>query len=153
MSYVKICSNCGSENEKENHFCLRCGRGLSNQDLQPIQVYSNSEITYSPARTNNYRWIRLLAGIFKWLAIISFIGSLFSVVGVNVIMNRVGSDSVYAILPSYAILSFYAIALFSGLFFTSMFALLSEGINLLVDLEANTRQTAKTLERLLRSQD
>lgn len=150
MSYVKMCPNCGSENNGENRFCIKCGNELPEQKLQTNQSYSDSEITYSPSRTNNYRVTRLLSTLFKILAWV-FLGlTILSIIGAIVIYNES-----YSYYNNYTLGPDFYLAVFTVLVTLPLaptFALLSEGINVILDTEANTRQTTKTLERILRSQ-
>lgn len=111
---------------------------------QVEQTLLSSEITYSPSRTNNYKTIRILSGIFRGLAVLSLAAGILATLGLMSALTSRDSDG-SALL--------YGMGVFNGLLFAAWFALFSEGINLFVDLEANTRQAAKTLERLLRTQD
>lgn len=154
MSYIKICPNCGSKNDGKSRFCIKCGNELPEQNLQtnqlPNQPYSNSEITYSPSRTNNYRATRFLSALLKLLAWVFFVLTILSIGGAILTYgDSYTSYNNYTLDPYFYL---YVFAAFVTLPMSPIFALLSEGINVILDIEANTRQTAKILERILRSQ-
>lgn len=106
---------------------------------------SEDEVQYSPSRTNNYKTIRTISTIFKVLTWIS--------VGLSVIaaLGALGSLSSSYYGPGA---DFYLslVFVFYGLASAVVFAFLSESVNVILDIEANSRQTVKALERILRSQ-
>jgi hypothetical protein len=117
-------------------------------------------ITYSPARTNNYKVLRNLSSILKVAAWLSGIGSVSIVLTVlaaliiatGTVISRYGSN--YDFSWIWILGGFLGSFLFvSGVVSTLLFAFLSESVSVMLDVEANSRQAAKTLERLLRSQD
>lgn len=109
-----------------------------------------SEMKYSPSRTNNYRTTRLLSMLFKLLAWVFLLLTGLAVAGAVFIYGES-----YTYYNNYQLgLEFY-MAVFGVILTLPMspiFALLSESINVILDTEANTRQSATTLERILRSQ-
>lgn len=144
---VKICPSCGSKNDGRSRFCLKCGDELPEQESQTNQIHSNNEITYSPSRVNNYK---LTKGISTFLKMISFVSAGIAVISVGGAMDAYnssgyGGPGVEFYLSLISVFSNFTVAIF--------FVALSEGINVILDIEANSRQTAKTLERLLRSQE
>lgn len=114
-----------------------------NPDIATLLV--NDQITYSPSRTNNYKFIRFLSFSFKMLVLL-FLG--FSVLSGLVAFRWF--ESSYSTMTLDVALAIFAT--FLNIQFAAICAILSEGINVVLDTEANTRQAAKTLERLLRSQ-
>lgn len=119
--------------------------GILDEKPQKGQILSINEITYSPSRTNNYKTIRGISTVFKGLAWLSVGVAVLSVFGaidaLSNMRNGPGADF-------YVSLMFIFYTLSMAVFF----AFLSEGINVILDMEANTRQTTKVLERLLRTQ-
>ena len=110
----------------------------------------SDEITYSPSRTNNYQTTRLLSSLFKVLAwvllVLAILSALFAITAYQGSYNYYSGNSL-------GLEFFFAVfSVFLNISMSATFALLSEGINVILDTEANTRQTAKTLEHLLRSQ-
>lgn len=143
---VKMCPSCGSKNDGRSRFCLKCGDELPEQDTQANQL-SNNEITYSPSRTNNYKTTKGISSFLKLIAWLSVGAGVISALGALSSFDSGGFGG-----PG---IEFYVslISTFSNFTVAIFFAALSEGINVMLDIEANSRQTAKTLERLLRSQE
>ena len=160
---MKKCPNCGLLHDNNVEIC-DCGQSLAavggiskgggisvvgstetynhSTSYSPSQV--SDEITYSPARVNNYTTIKTVAKLFQGGAILAGLLAIWS------LFNAIGAYE-----PRYG----YSVELFIfGFFFAAgaatalVFAFLSESINVFLDVEANSRQTAKTLERILRSQ-
>lgn len=147
MSYIKVCPNCGSKNEEKSRFCLKCGNELSDQKLETNQTQSNSEITYSPSRTNNYKTIRAISTVLKGLALLAVVAAALSALG------ALGSVDELFRRNSFGGGFYLSLTgVFINIAVATILAFLSEAINVILDIEANSRQTAKTLERLLRSQ-
>lgn len=130
-------------------------RQIGKQVSQSIAAYQGenstmSEIKYSPSRTNNYRTTRLLSLLFKLLSWVFLVLTGLAVAGAVFIYGES-----YNYYNNYQLgLEFY-LAVFAAILTLPMspiFALLSESINVILDTEANTRQSAQTLERILRSQ-
>lgn len=119
---------------------------------QVSQKPLSDEITYSPSRANNYRTIKSVAFLFYIGAIISFVLGAFSLFGiVTAFENAVVSFEQYGV-PS-ADVFIYGFFFMTAMSISLVFVFLSESVNLFLDIEANSRQSAKTLERILRSQN
>lgn len=103
------------------------------------------EITYSPSRANNYRTIKGVAFLFYVGAIISLAIGVLSIFGGVTAFEDYGGFS--------AEIFIYGFFFMTGMSISLIFIFLSESVNLFLDIEANSRQTAKTLERILRSQN
>lgn len=115
-----------------------------------VTTASTTEITYSPSRTNNYSAARFLSALFKLLAWLFFVLTILSIGGAIYIYGES-----YTSYNNYTLGIDFYLSVFGVLFTLPMapiFALLSESISVILDTEANTRQTTKTLERILRSQ-
>lgn len=150
MSYAKMCPKCNSKNNGENRFCIKCGNELPERELQTSLHYSNSDITYSPSRTNNYRTARFLSSLLKFLAWLFFGLTILSIGGAIIIYGETYTyRNNYTLGPEFYL---SVLAVLITLPMAPVFALLSESISVILDTEANTRQTTKTLERILRSQ-
>lgn len=146
VSYAKVCPNCGSENNEKNRFCLKCGNELPIQNTHVNQTNSDIEITYSPSRVNNYRTTKGISAFLKTIAWIS-VG-----IGILSIIGAISSFDTGSYRGPGAEFYISLISTFSSFLTAISFAALSEGINVMLDIEANSRQAAKTLERLLNSQ-
>jgi len=100
---------------------------------------SESEITYSPARVNNYSSIKSVASFFvfaAWLFVI--IGSIAS----TLYLFNTGFDFIKIGTAFLIFLLFGTSAFF--------FVFSAQSIYVILDIEANSRQTTKTLEKILR---
>lgn len=117
---------------------------------QPSSVnLQNIEITYSPSRVNNYKVMRKIAVSLEGLSDLSIgVGLIFTIivlfVGFGFLSSNNGIGWVFVLFSLFNV----AITLIGKI----IFSYLSESINVSLDIEANTRQAAKTLEKLLRSQ-
>lgn len=130
-----------------NLFEVKSGEAETADKTQPKTVQSDNsgEVSYSPSRTNNYKTIRGLSQLFKIVAWISV-----GIAGIFGLLALGSSNSGYnGPGPEFY---FSLIMVFQFLMVGALMALFSEGINVFLDIEANSRQTAKTLERILRSQ-
>ena len=119
-------------------------QATTNQNVP--QSTDDDEITYSPARTNNYKASRALATTFKTLSWVS--GGIGGLSGLSA-LGSLGSNDGFGYNFG---LAFGIMFLMVGLIFAFIFSFLSESINVMLDIEANSRQAAKTLENLLRAQ-
>ena len=102
----------------------------------------SDEIQYSPSRANNYKTFKRISAMFMGLAyLLGVLGALLEVAVVGAAFSG-GTTPVYGpLLGGFG---------FAGAVFCWF---LSESVNVMLDMEANTRQAAKTLEQLLRSQE
>lgn len=109
-------------------------------------TYVSDEITYSPSRVNNYKTIRGISTVLKVIAWLSVGVGVLSAIGAigSYDSGGYGGPGIDFYISLLSVFSNFVVAVF--------FAALSEGINVVLDIEANSRQTAKTLERLLRTQ-
>ncbi|MBT7783492.1 MAG: hypothetical protein HN741_11295 [Anaerolineae bacterium] len=112
--------------------------GKDNLDFPKISP-EDVEITYSPSRVTNYETLKTIAQILKGFTLITGLGG-----GVLIIASLN-----YFREPQFYI--FLALG-FTAFFIAILSSLFSESINVILDIEANSRQAAKTLERLLKSQ-
>jgi hypothetical protein len=100
---------------------------------------SEPKITYSPARVNNYTSIKSVASFFVFAAwlflIIGSIASTFYLFNTGFDLIKIGT-------------AFLIFLLFGTSAFFFIFS--AQGIYVILDIEANSRQTAKTLEKILR---
>ncbi|MBA3532999.1 MAG: hypothetical protein H0T73_13830 [Ardenticatenales bacterium] len=113
-----------------------------NVGITPI-ISGDKEITYSPSRINNYQAIRVLASSlqgFAWL--FAGIAILSILAGLAIFQESRASGNVYLM----------AFAFVTSLLSAFTFKFSAEVIYVLLDIEANSRQSAKTLEKILRSQ-
>lgn len=159
MSNTVYCTQCGLANSVSSKFCVNCGTPLRisagnpttakeySKRVYDLPIPDHEEITYSPSRTNNYQAIRSISLLFKSLSWV-FIG-LTALTFIGLLVSYGESSGSNMDIGFY----FFITAIFSNLLMAAVFALFSEGINVIIDTEANTRQTAKTLERILRSQN
>lgn len=108
---------------------------------------TDNEISYSPARTNNYATIKGIAAFFKLCAWLFGIGFALSLIGIFQALSNRGIQ--YG--APVELLMVIGLAV-SSLLFTILFSFSAEGVNVILDIEANSRQAAKTLEKILRSQ-
>lgn len=149
------CGNCGAEIPVTSLYCPKCKiqlygknveESLKNKDYSESSGIApeDSEITYSPSRISNYATLKTIAQILKGFAWITGIGGGMLIVasfGYSDGMN--GPEAQFYLFLALGVAAFF-IAIQSSLF--------SESINVILDIEANSRQTAKTLERILKSQ-
>lgn len=117
---------------------------------QPVPPVDDLEITYSPARVTNYKTLKAVGTILKAFAYGFGVGG-----GIIFIVAALGSMGDFFRwgfaglgIEVYMSLILGVIGLFTGL----SFAFLSESINIFLDIEANSRQAAKTLGRILKAQ-
>ena len=102
----------------------------------------SDEIQYSPSRTYNYKAFKRISGMFKSLAyLLGFMGFMLEVAGLGAAFTGEEAGLYWPIVGGLG---------FAGAVFCWF---LSESVNVMLDIEANTRQAAKTLEQLLRSQE
>ena len=143
MEY-KVCPNCGTYNNAIAWKCRQCGNDLPQETIPGVDI----EITYSPSRITNYAALKKLGQILKILAWIIGIGGVLSLFAS---LGHLDGGGYYSSGPDA---SFY-ILLGSGiinLFAAAIFLVFSESINVILDIEANTRQSAKTLGKILDAQ-
>lgn len=114
-------------------------------DASPSKTsLADIEITYSPSRVTNYATMKTLAKSLKGFAWLVGIGGVISII------RAIGSlDGGYG---SEAELGLYLVLGVIAFFLAGQLSFFSESINVILDIEANSRQAAKTLERLLNSQ-
>lgn len=122
----------------------------SSKTTEDLEIAENTiEIIYSPSRVNNYKTIKALGTVFYIGAGISAFLVVLSIAGIIAFATYPGSN------PSPDL---YIVALLSSIFLVTslptilIFIFLAESINVVLDIEANSRQTARTLERILRIQ-
>ena len=104
----------------------------------------DAEITYSPSRVSNYSTLKTIAKTLKFFAWVTVLGGIGAAGwSINFFDGRGGhpDSEFYLLLISGVCAIFFAIQL----------SLTAERINVTLDIEANTRQSAKTLERILKS--
>lgn len=121
-------------------------RSKSSKAKQVQSALVDDEITYTPGRTNNYKVSRALANTFKNLSWVSW--GLTGLSGFSALVS-LGSENALGINFG---LYFGILLAILGVLFAFIFSFLSESINMMLDIEANSRQAAKTLEKILRSQ-
>jgi len=102
----------------------------------------SDEIQYSPSRANNYKTIKRISATSGGLAVLlGFLSVLLEIAGLSVTFRGEEAGLYWPIVGGFG----FASAVFCWF--------LSESVNVMLDIEANTRQAAKTLEQLLRSQE
>ncbi len=112
------------------------------EEIKTDEVFiSDSGITYSPARINNYSIIKKVANAFRFLSIviiiIGVIVSLLSFINFYNTSLLLGATAFLVVLSTFGSISL-------------LFIFNAQLIYVFLDIEANTRQTAKILERFLR---
>lgn len=113
-------------------------------DPEPVSPQGDIEITYSPSRVSNYSALKNLAKFFKFLAWVLGLGGIASLLySIQFYDGAWGRPE-----PEFSV--FLSVGL-GALFLVIPTMLKAENINLMLDIEANSRQAAKTLERILRS--
>ncbi len=117
---------------------------------------SERKLTYSPSASNNYATIRRIANACRYISYFIVIQSIPSVIGtIILIFTLIGvmfsSNSREQTTWSYVSCLLGAFSFLVNLLLFVIFRVISEGIFILLDIEANSRQTAITLEKLLRS--
>ena len=116
----------------------------------PVLTPEDSEISYSPSRITNYKTLKAIGATLKAFAYGSGGGAVISIVSAlgktdwtDRWGNYVGPS------PEFYLFLFLGI---TGFLTAITFAFMSESINVILDIEANSRQAAKTLGRILKSQ-
>lgn len=139
-----------------------------NTSTSPKSFQIEEAITYSPARVNNYRSLKNLATTYNILSYLSFfgglaLGALFVIVGGVITFQIIdnydpyyGYDytvtTVLAWIAGIPLFILSGASIIGGLLSSFLFVFRAESIHVMLDIEANSRQTAKTLERILRIQ-
>jgi hypothetical protein len=117
---------------------------------QPTVSLEDVEVVYSPSRVTNYKTLKALGAILKTFAYGSGIGGIISIV---IALGNAGSTDRFGRYVGLGA-EFYLFLIIGvmGIFTALPFAFLSESINVILDIEANSRQAAKTLGRILKAQ-
>lgn len=122
----------------------------STTPTQPIASLEDVEVVYSPSRVTNYKTLKALGTILKTFAYGSGIGGIISIV--TALGNASSTDRFGRYVGFGAEFYLFLVIGVMGIFTALPFAFLSESINVILDIEANSRQAAKTLGRILKSQ-
>lgn len=101
----------------------------------------DTEISYSPSRVTNYKTLKAIGRALKAFAYGSGGGAVLSIISA---LSNYGAPS-----SEFYLFLFLGI---TGILTAITFAFMSESINVILDIEANSRQAAKTLGRILKSQ-
>jgi len=117
---------------------------------QPIASLEDLEIVYSPSRVTNYKTLKALGAILKTFAYGSGIGGVISIV--TALGNANSTDRFGRYVGFGAEFYLFLFIGVMGIFTALPFAFLAESINVMLDIEANSRQAAKTLGRILKAQ-
>ncbi len=117
---------------------------------QPIASLEDVEIVYSPSRITNYKTLKALGAILKTFAYGAGIGGVISIV--TALGNSNSTDQFGRSVGLGAEFYLFLVIGVMGIFTALPFAFLSESINVMLDIEANSRQAAKTLGRILKAQ-
>lgn len=115
------------------------------RQVEAAPILEDFEITYSPSRVSNYSALKNFAKYFKFQAWVQGLGGIAAVI----YSIQFYDDNWRRIDPEFW---FFLIIGLSALLGVIPIILVAENINLKLDIEANTRQAAKTLERILKSQ-
>lgn len=141
-----------------------------NTSTSPKSFQFEEVITYSPARVNNYRSLKNLATTYNIWSYLSFFGGLvlgavFAIIGGLITAQVIDTyEPTYGYADEYTVTAILALvagmplyilsgaSIVGGILSSFLFVFRAQSIHVMLDIEANSRQTAKTLERILRIQ-
>jgi uncharacterized Zn finger protein (UPF0148 family) len=138
MDYA--CDSCGADVSFEDDICPKCGADISEVADSAADEDTKSEI---PVGQTKYPALRGISVIFKALAILAAVAGLIGVmVGlIQMFGNTYGAPASGGIIVLISLL-------YGGVGCVYMLAI-AEGINVFIDIEANTRATNRLLAKLL----
>lgn len=119
-------------------------------NLPPVQSSEDTEVSYSPSRITNYKTLKAIGVALKTFAYGSGGGAVLSIIsalGKTDWTDRWGNY----VGPSAEFYLFLFLGI-TGTLTAVTFAFMAEGVNVILDIEANSRQAVKTLGRILKSQ-
>ena len=131
------CGACGADVSFEDQICPKCGA-----DISEVGDSATDENTGS-GNPGRYPALRVISGILKVLAVLAAIAGLIgALVGLSQMFgNTNGAPAAGGVIVLVSLL-------YGGLGYLYALAI-SEGINVFIDIEANTRLTNKLLRNLL----
>ena len=146
-----ICPICKFENRPESAFCTKCGSKIPSEPVinnkemtQTIRPDQFHEPHFKTIPAPDYAGLKTVIRFYDFIAWFAII---FAVVGAIFVLF---SDPLNNI--SFAFIIMVAILVFGFFSFISMKAM-SEGIKLFIDIESNTRKTAKYILQLVATQN
>jgi hypothetical protein len=118
--------------------------------IPPVHSIEDTEVSYSPSRITNYKTLKAIGATLKAFAYGSGGGAILSII--SALGNTDTTDrwgNYVGLSPEFYLFLFLGI---TGILTSITFAFMSESINVILDIEANSRQAAKTLGRILKAQ-
>jgi predicted Zn-ribbon and HTH transcriptional regulator len=134
------CESCGAEVSFDDQICPKCGADISEVGDSAMDENTGNG---NPFVQTKYPALRVIAVIFKVLAVLAGIAGLIgALVGLSQMFGNInGAPAAGGVIVLVSLL-------YGGL--GCLYALaISEGINVFIDIEANTRLTNKLLRNLL----
>jgi zinc-ribbon domain len=130
---ASFCTNCAAPLESGTKFCAACGTAVEPAAGLGALVGEAKPLFHS-ARGGRYPALRIIAVILKVLAVLTVVGAVFSALSVASLPSSVGVG------PAGPAIAFLAVIL--GLCYGLFLWASAEMIQVLVDIEENTRRTA-----------
>jgi len=132
---VKTCTVCSANESDQAAFCRTCGTAFASASAQPTPAPGYPLQPYQGAPQRKYQALRTIALAYKTLAVVA--GAVAVLVAIQLVAAL--SDR-----PSSAIVSLLMTLGLGAIFVVTLFAA-SEGIEVVIDIEENTRRVADRL--------